>query len=61
MDGTNQTTLVSTQIYYPSWVTLDLPNKHVYWIDIYKDLIERVNYEGQRRWSMKKTPDVNNL
>lgn len=58
LDGTNHTILVSSQIYYPSWVTLDLPNEHVYWIDIYKDFIERVNYEGGQRWSMKKTHDV---
>ncbi|XP_037895975.1 low-density lipoprotein receptor-related protein 1B isoform X2 [Glossina fuscipes] len=58
LDGTNHTILVSSQIYYPSWVTLDLPNEHVYWIDIYKDFIERVNYEGGQRWSMKKTHDT---
>ncbi|XP_030387623.1 low-density lipoprotein receptor-related protein 1 [Scaptodrosophila lebanonensis] len=57
LDGKNVTSLVTTQIYHPSSVTLDLPNKQVYWIDIYKDLIERVDYEGQRRWSLKKTAD----
>ncbi|XP_046809386.1 low-density lipoprotein receptor-related protein 1 [Lucilia cuprina] len=58
LDGTNRTVLVSTQIYYPSRLTLDLPNEHVYWIDIYKDFVERVDYEGRNRWAMKKTSDT---
>lgn len=58
LDGRNRTILVSTQIYYPSRMTLDLPNEHIYWIDIYKDFIERVDYEGRNRWAMKKTADV---
>lgn len=58
MDGYNRTVIVSSQIFYPSRVTLDLANEHVYWIDIYKDFIERVDYEGRNRWAMKKTPDV---
>ncbi|XP_067627209.1 prolow-density lipoprotein receptor-related protein 1 isoform X1 [Eurosta solidaginis] len=58
LDGRNRTILVSTQIYYPSRMTLDLPNEHIYWIDIYKDFIERVDYEGRNRWAMKKTADT---
>lgn len=58
LDGSNRTTLVSTQIYHLSSVTLDLASEHVYWIDVYKDVIERVNYDGQQRWALKKSPDV---
>ncbi|XP_055918086.1 low-density lipoprotein receptor-related protein 1 isoform X3 [Eupeodes corollae] len=58
LDGTNQIVIVSTAIYYPNRVTLDLANEHVYWIDIYKDFIERVDYNGNNRWAMKKTSDT---
>lgn len=58
LDGSNRTTLVNTQVYHLSSVTLDLASEHVYWIDVYKDIIERVNYEGQQRWALKKSPDV---
>lgn len=58
LDGTNRTALVKTNIYHPSGVTLDLANEHVYWIDVYKDVIERVDYNGQQRWTLKKTPNV---
>ncbi|XP_001985922.2 low-density lipoprotein receptor-related protein 1 isoform X2 [Drosophila grimshawi] len=57
LDGSNRTTLVSTQVYHLSGVTLDLASEHVYWIDVYKDVIERVNYDGQQRWALKKSPD----
>ncbi|XP_033252319.1 low-density lipoprotein receptor-related protein 2-like [Drosophila miranda] len=53
----NRTALVSTHIYHPNTVTLDLANEHVYWVDVYEDVIERVDYEGQRRWTLKKFPD----
>ncbi|XP_023030772.1 low-density lipoprotein receptor-related protein 1 [Drosophila willistoni] len=57
LDGTNSTTLVRTEIYHPSCVTLDLASEYVYWIDLYKDVIERVTYEGKKRWTLKKSPD----
>jgi len=58
LDGSNRTVLVTDQVYHPSSVTLDLANELVYWIDIYKDEVERVNYEGQDRWTLKRAPDV---
>ncbi|XP_043066692.1 low-density lipoprotein receptor-related protein 1 isoform X1 [Drosophila bipectinata] len=57
-DGTNRTVLVTELIYHPSSVTLDLANELVYWVDVYKDVIERVTYEGQNRWTLKKSPDT---
>lgn len=58
LDGSNRTALVKTNIYHPSGITLDLANEHVYWIDVYKDVIERVDYNGKQRWTLKKTPNV---
>lgn len=55
LDGTNQTVLVSHKIIYPFGLTLDLANEHVYWMDTYMDSIERVDYNGKNRWSLKKS------
>lgn len=48
MDGTNQTNLVFKHLTYPSELTLDFANQHVYWIDIYTNYIGRVNYDGSK-------------
>lgn len=58
MDGSNITQLVTSEVLYPTDITLDLANEHVYWIDTYIDYVERVDYNGRNRWSMKKNPDV---
>lgn len=57
LDGSNQSTLVSHKINYPYGLTVDLPNEHVYWVDTYMDSIERVDYEGHSRWSLRKSVD----
>lgn len=54
LDGSSDTILVSHKITYPSGLTLDLPNEHVYWTDYYIDSIDRVDYNGKNRWSLKK-------
>ncbi|XP_034653858.1 prolow-density lipoprotein receptor-related protein 1 isoform X1 [Drosophila subobscura] len=56
LDGSNRTALVTAHIYHPNTVCLDLANQHVYWVDVYEDVIERVDYEGQHRWTLKKFP-----
>lgn len=53
MDGSNHTTIESYKIYYPTSLKLDLANEHIYWLDKYMDYIERVDYNGQNRWSLK--------
>lgn len=54
LDGTNIRQIVSDKIVYPHAVTVDLAMSHVYYIDSYLDNVERVNYDGSNRWSMKK-------
>lgn len=61
MDGSDAIELVTTEVLYPTDITLDLANEHVYWIDTYIDFVERVDYNGKNRWSMKKNPDVSLL
>lgn len=58
MDGSNAVELVTSEVLYPTDITLDLANEHVYWIDTYYDMVERVDYNGKNRWSMNKNPDV---
>ncbi|XP_031616659.1 prolow-density lipoprotein receptor-related protein 1 isoform X3 [Contarinia nasturtii] len=53
MDGSNQTIIDSYKIFYPSSLKLDLANEQIYWLDKYMDYIERVDYSGNTRWSLK--------
>lgn len=61
LDGTNQTVLAAHKITYPLDLTLDMANEHVYWIDRYMDTIERVDYNGKNRWSLKKSSTTASL
>lgn len=54
LDGSNATSIVTDKIVYPHSITLDLAMQHVYWIDTYMDSVERVDYHGEKRWSLKK-------
>lgn len=54
LDGSNRTTLVEHKIVYPYGVTVDFATQQVYWVDTYLDYIERVNYDGKNRQSVKK-------
>lgn len=58
MDGSDSVVLVSSKIIYPLGITLDLANEHVYWVDTYTDIIERIDYDGQNRTPLKKHPDT---
>lgn len=53
MDGTEYEVIESYKIYYPTSLKLDLANQHIYWLDKYMDYIERVDYDGANRWSLK--------
>lgn len=53
MDGSNHTIIESYKIFYPTSLRLDLANQHIYWLDNYMDYVERVDYDGKNRWSLK--------
>lgn len=55
MDGTNRTVIESYKIFYPTSLRLDLANEQIYWLDKYMGYIERVDYNGHNRWSLKAT------
>lgn len=53
MDGSEHTVIESYKIFYPTSLRLDLANEHIYWLDRYMDYVERVDYNGNNRWSLK--------
>lgn len=54
LDGLNRTTLVQQNIVYPYGVTVDYPTQHVYWVDTYLDFVERIDYDGSNRRTIRK-------
>lgn len=49
LDGTMRKTIVHTKIYWPNGLTLDLPNKRIYFADSKLDYIDFCNYDGSGR------------
>lgn len=58
MDGMNRTWIVDSKIEQPTALALDLINKYVYWVDIYLDNVEVVDYEGRKRHTVIKGRQV---
>jgi low-density lipoprotein receptor-related protein 1 (alpha-2-macroglobulin receptor) len=54
LDGSERKTLVDHKIVYPYGVTIDYPTQHVYWVDTYLDFVERVDYDGSNRRTIRK-------
>ncbi|XP_023703710.1 low-density lipoprotein receptor-related protein 2 [Cryptotermes secundus] len=49
MDGTNRSVIISTKIYWPNGLTLDIANKRVYFADSKLDFIDFCYYNGSGR------------
>lgn len=49
MDGSQRSTIISTKIYWPNGLALDVPNKRVYFADSKLDFIDFCNYDGSGR------------
>ena len=58
MDGSNQTSIVSTFITWPNGLTLDYQENRVYWIDARHNYIASADYNGDSR-RMAYTQAVN--
>ncbi|CAB3364278.1 Hypothetical predicted protein [Cloeon dipterum] len=54
LDGSERELIVDHKITYPNGVTVDFPNKHVYWVDSFQSHVERVDYDGGNRKTLKK-------
>ncbi|XP_066998103.2 low-density lipoprotein receptor-related protein 2 [Anabrus simplex] len=49
MDGLNRSIIISTKIYWPNGLTLDIANQRVYFADSKLDFIDFCNYNGSGR------------
>ncbi|GIY65583.1 low-density lipoprotein receptor-related protein 2 [Caerostris extrusa] len=49
MDGTLRRVIVQTKIFWPNGLTIDIPNKRVYFADSKLDYIDFCNYDGSGR------------
>ena len=49
LDGTQRFAMVTSNLTWPSGITLDRRNKLVYWVDEFRGAIESVDYNGNNR------------
>lgn len=49
MDGSNRTIIVSEKLYWPNGLSIDYPNKRLYFADARLDYIDFCNYDGSGR------------
>lgn len=49
LDGSKRQTIINTKIYWPNGITLDTPNKRVYFADSKLDYIDFCDYDGKNR------------
>ncbi|KAK9892226.1 hypothetical protein WA026_019028 [Henosepilachna vigintioctopunctata] len=54
LDGTERKVIVEHKILYPHTIALDFPNKALYWVDNYLDLVEKVDFNGKHRRTVIK-------
>ncbi|KAH7646170.1 low-density lipoprotein receptor-like protein [Dermatophagoides farinae] len=61
LDGTNMKILVQQRIVYPSLISLDQTNNHIYWFDSYLETLERISYDGDNRKILLKSDLTNRI
>lgn len=49
MDGSDRMQIVTTKIFWPNGLTLDIPTQRVYFADSKLDFIDFCNYDGTGR------------
>ena len=49
LDGTTRSVIIKTKIYWPNGLTLDVPNKRVYFADSKLDYVDYCDYDGKNR------------
>lgn len=54
LDGSGREALATLKLVYPSALTLDLATRVVYWADAYLDAVERADYDGANRRTVRK-------
>ncbi|XP_040330903.1 low-density lipoprotein receptor-related protein 1B isoform X2 [Herpailurus yagouaroundi] len=61
MDGLNRTRIIDSKTEQPAALALDLVNKLVYWVDLYLDYVEVVDYQGKNRHTIIQGRQVRHL
>uniref|UniRef100_A0A8C4MYX3 LDL receptor related protein 1B n=1 Tax=Equus asinus asinus TaxID=83772 RepID=A0A8C4MYX3_EQUAS len=61
MDGMNRTRIIDSKTEQPAALALDLVNKLVYWVDLYLDYVEVVDYQGKNRHTIIQGRQVRHL
>lgn len=54
LNGASREAIVSRKIVYPYGVAVDIPTATVYWVDTYLDYVEKVDYSGKNRKTIKR-------
>ena len=54
LNGASREAIVSRKIVYPYGVAVDIPTATVYWVDTYLDYVEKVDYSGMNRKTIKR-------
>ncbi len=49
MDGTERRAIITSKLYWPNGLTLDLPRQRLYFADAHLDFIESCDYNGNNR------------
>ncbi|RNA04033.1 low-density lipo receptor-related 2 [Brachionus plicatilis] len=49
IDGTNRTVLISTKLYWPNGLAIDMVRERIYFADAHLDYIESCDYNGNNR------------
>ncbi len=49
MDGTGRTAIVTTKLYWPNGLAIDLIKERLYFVDAHLDYIEACDYDGSSR------------
>ncbi|EPY72578.1 hypothetical protein CB1_000913002 [Camelus ferus] len=60
-DGTNRTRIIDSKTEQPAALALDLVSKLVYWVDLYLDCVEVVDYQGKNRHTITQGRHVKHL
>ncbi|KAI4468942.1 vitellogenin receptor-like protein-related-related [Holotrichia oblita] len=61
MDGSNRVALIDYKIVFPYGITVDYSTSQVYWLDTFLDMIEKIDFDGKNRRTIKQGPIVQNL
>lgn len=56
--GEDRRALAALKLVYPSALTADLPSRVLYWVDTYLECVERADYDGANRLTVRRGYNV---